>query len=985
MASPVLVGRTAELAVLEGALARSGPTAAVVVAGEAGAGKSRLVAEFTAAAAAGGTRVLTGRCVALGSEGLPYAPFLGALGQLAAQLGEDGVDGLVGAGRADLARLVPELRRPDDDHRPSGAADRAVLFQVVLRTMDAAAALGPLVVVIEDLHWADASSRELLSFLVGRVGDGMLFVATYRNDEIHRHHPLRPFLAEAARSERVTRLDLAPLTPAEVTRQLEAIAGAAPPRSVVDAVVARAEGNPFFAEELLAAGGGPELPPDLAEVLTARLAALPEAAQRLVGVAAVAGPRVGHDLLTEVAARCAVDCGPGLRDALFHHVLVADPAGGYAFRHALLAEAACGELLPAERVALHAAYATTLAAHPEWATTPAGAAAELAHHYASARNPERALHAAVAAAAAASDSYAFGEAFALYEQALALWDQVPEPAGSAGCDHAQLIERAADAATLAGATRRAIDLARAALDGLDPSRDPARVALLHWRLARLLWTNGEGEASLDAHRTAVALMPSDPSADRARILAADGHVLALSARYQESRLRCEEAISVARAAGARREEGYALNTLGADLSRLGDPAGAIACLEQALAIAEDLGSVEEVWRAYYNLSVVLYDAGQLQRAASLGRDGVARVEALGYEEGATRLRCMTAGELTDAGRWDEAGKLAGEALQRPVSDYTTWLVREAQGTIAVRRGDYPTAHAALEDARRLWSTGYPELRANLDASLAELALGEGRLADARALVDEGLDALTGSDAQDYLQRLVALGLRVEGDEATRRAGRDQKAGAAGPRHRSEELIERSRTVSVELDRRGVPLTYRGDVLRRLCEAEFARTQGRSDPDLWSATSDAWAGFSHPYESAYARWRQAEAHLTRGEREPAAEALRDALRVAAQLGATPLTQEIEALGRRARIRLRAGEGDSQPSESVETRLSRRELEVLALVASGHTNREIATRLYMAEKTASVHVSHILTKLGLANRGQASALAHRLNLVDKGTAR
>ena len=562
MSSSRFVGREAELKALCAAVARlgSGETVAVLIGGEAGVGKTRLLGEMAHMADASGARVITGGCVALAAESLPYAPFTQAVEILATELGVAGVERLVGAGgRADLARLVPELRQAGDESRPASASDRAVLFQAVLRILQGVGATTPLVVVVEDLHWADASSRLLLSFLIGRLRGSVLVVATYRSDELHRRHSLRPLLAEAARDERVVRIELAPLQPGEVAEQLESIAGHRPPPAVVAAVVERAEGNPFFAEELLAAGGGPQLPPGLADVLAARLAALPQAASGIVRVAAVAGRRVGHDLLAAVGGTEPSDLVVALREATFHHVLVAGPHDAYAFRHALLQEAAYGELLPGERVSLHSAYAAVLAAHPEWAASQAGAAAELAHHYAAARDPARALTASVTAAGAAVDSYAPGEAHALYEQALALWHQAPEPAALAGCDEAQLLERCADSAMLAGATRRASELVRSAIKQLDPERNPVRVALLYWRLARLLWASLEGEASLAAHHTAVELMPTEPSPERALILAAQAHVLMLSARYRESRVICEDAIAIARAVEARREEGYALN------------------------------------------------------------------------------------------------------------------------------------------------------------------------------------------------------------------------------------------------------------------------------------------------------------------------------------------------------------------------------------------------------------------------------------------
>ena len=981
VSSPRFVGRRDEVALLCAAVDRlgSGAPVAVLVGGEAGVGKSRLIGELAAYATAARVRVLNGACVALGAETLPYAPFTQALGELVAELGMAGVEELVGGvARVDLARLLPELRAARDEARPAGATDRAVLFGAVLRTLEAASLRAPLLMVIEDLHWADASSRELLGFLVGRLRGRVLIVATFRSDELHRRHPLRPLLAEATRNERVLRLDLAPLDPGEITELLEAIVGGRPAPEVVAAVVTRAEGNPFFAEELLAAGGGPELPPGLAEVLVEHLAQLPESAYEVVRVAAVAGRRVGHDLLAVVCARAPAELAADLRAATFHNVLVADATGAYAFRHALLAQAAYAELLPGERVALHGAYAAALDAHPEWAASAAGVSGELAHHFAAAREPARALRASVAAAAAAADTYALGEAHALYEQALGLWAQVPEAIGWAGCDRAQLLERCADAAVLAGADKRAVVLLRWALDELDASEDPARAALLQWRLARVLWTNGDPQASLDAHHAAVALMPAEASVERALILAGEGHVLMLSGRYRESRARCEEALEVARAAGARREEGYALNTLGADHCRLGDGDLALSCLQEALVIAEAVGSIEDVWRAYVNLSGALCEVGEPDRAVGVGRAGVERVEALGYSEGAASLRGVCALALRDTGAWQEADRLAAEVLQGPVSSFAASWVLEVRATIAVRRGEFAAAHDLLEQARGLWSSPDAEFRSVLDAVLVELALGERRLDDVRALVDDGLHALAQSEGQDHLHRLVALGLRAEADEACRTLGRDAQARARLALQRAERLIDRSRATSEKLTRDGAALTLRSGLLRRLCEAEMARARGEHVADVWAHVAQGWERVSEPYEVAYARWRQAEAHLASADKDAAASALRDAFSIACGLGAAPLRAEIEALARRARVRPQtattaAAEDDSRGG------LSAREIEVLSLVAAGHTNRQIAAQLFISDKTASAHVSHILTKLGVANRGQATAAAHRLKLI------
>ena len=266
----------------------------------------------------------------------------------------------------------------------------------------------------------------------------------------------------------------------------------------------------------------------------------------------------------------------------------------------------------------------------------------------------------------------------------------------------------------------------------------------------------------------------------------------------------------------------------------------------------------------------------------------------------------------------------------------------------------------------------------LDAVLVELALGEGRLDAVRTLIDEGLAALAGSDAQEHVQRLVALGLRAEADEACRKLGR-REAEASLALARAERLIERSRAI----ERRARAARRAVDAAKRCPEMPLRGRDGprraAPRPALWARAADDWARFPLPYWAAYARFRQAEAQLATGDREAAARALRDAHAVAAGLGAAPLVADIETLARRARVRLTTAADARDAGDDTGAGLSARELEVLALVAAGHTNREIAQALYISPKTASAHVSHILTKLGVANRNQASALAHRLDLL------
>ena len=296
-----------------------------------------------------------------------------------------------------LGRLLPGIERRPDGRTAGDGLDQLQVFDAVRAVLVGLAERSPVVLVLEDLHWADRASRDLVAFLARTLRAGRVtLVVSYRSDELHRRHPLRPLLAELVRLPGVERLELAPFSRAELAEHLEAIAGAPLPADQVEGIYARSEGNPFYAEQLLAAGAGDAdvgLPATLADVLLARVQGLSEPAQQVLRVAAVAGRRVPHRLLAEVAGRPEAELEQGLREAIGAGVLVTDSAtGSYAFRHALLQEAVYGDLLPGEQVRLHAAYARLLAAEPE------GAAAELAHHCLASHDLVGALAASVRAA-----------------------------------------------------------------------------------------------------------------------------------------------------------------------------------------------------------------------------------------------------------------------------------------------------------------------------------------------------------------------------------------------------------------------------------------------------------------------------------------------------------------------------------------------------------------------------------------------------------
>ncbi|HEX5900231.1 MAG TPA: AAA family ATPase [Solirubrobacteraceae bacterium] len=441
--SPEFVGRERELAGLSAALERAadGRPAVALVSGESGVGKTRLVAELAAGARAQGARVLTGDCVDLGDGELAYAPIVSALRGL--DVGE--LDGAAG-----LAPLLPQLDPPEAGAQ--SALSQGRVFELLLALLGRLAEAQPLGLVFEDVHWADRSSRDFLAFFVRNARQQrVLLVATYRTDELHRRHPLRALVAEAERAPIVERVGLERFTREEIVAQLTGILGRRPEARLVDELFARAEGNPFFTEELAAAATGERLPANVADALMLRVEGLSASAQAVLRLAAVAGPRVSHGRLERAAGLAPDELVAGLREAVAHNIVVSDPeTDAYGFRHALMREALADDLLPGERGPLHAALARALEADPALSVSPSGVTAQLAFHWFAAHNLPAAFSASAQAGAEAMRLAAFAEANAHYERAIELWDGVPEDVRAAGPSLVDLIRSAAEAAHLAG-------------------------------------------------------------------------------------------------------------------------------------------------------------------------------------------------------------------------------------------------------------------------------------------------------------------------------------------------------------------------------------------------------------------------------------------------------------------------------------------------------------------------------------------------------
>jgi DNA-binding CsgD family transcriptional regulator len=960
--SPVLVGRRREIEALHAAFERAvaGEPGVVVVGGEAGVGKTRLVEEAAGAAGGAGARVLTGACVQLGGEGVPFAPLVDVLRTLAGTTPREELDELLGPARGELARLFPELEPGAEAPPPAQAGQATRLYELVLGLIGRLAAERPLVLVFEDLHWGDRSTLDLFAFLVGTLrAPGVLLVATYRSDEVHRRHPLRPVLTSLERMRAVERLELAPFTRAGTVEQLEAIAGGPVDPQLADQVFERSEGNAFLAEEMLQlaqdGAGLDRLPPSLRDVLLARAERLSDSAQRVLRVAAVAGRRVPDRLLAAEAGLPREALLEGLREAVEHHLLVVDETG-YAFRHALVRDAVYDDMLPAERVGLHTAYGEAVEADPSLAGDEASAAAALAHHWYAAHDLPRALTAAVQAARHASGGYAPADAARQLERALEIWPKVPDAEERVGLDHVDLLDMAAVAALASGEEPRALALVDEALAAVDRERESTRAAvLLQHRAEALRWT-GRGE-QVAALEEAVALLPAEPpSAELAAVLASLANASLVRGDPAAAQDVGERALAAARGAGAGTYEASALITIGSASALLDEPEAGLPALREGLDVATAIGDPFAAVRAYVNTSDVLLGAARHDEASTTAVEGLALASRVGLVGQFGAILAGNAAEpLAKLGRWDEAEDLLAPAIDlNPPASRTLYLYL-LRATIATARGHHEDALRQLEVMRRVAAEGVDYQHAALLAPFeAELMLGLGDLGTARAAVATALADDRVRAVPRFAWPLVWLGLRAESEE-TRRA-HELAAIAAGLEAHSPE----SRAYAA------------------LVAGEQRRLAGEPGTEDWQRAAAAWREAGDVLRLAYALVRLGEAHLAGGDRPAAAAAVREAAEIANRAGAEPLAQEALALARRGRLEL--GD-DMKPVRDEADRfgLTEREREVLRLIAEGRSNPQIASELYISPKTASVHVSNIIRKLGVSGRGEAAAVAHRLGLA------
>ncbi|TDC48146.1 LuxR family transcriptional regulator [Jiangella ureilytica] len=957
-----LVGRERQLADLREAYAtaRGGEPVIVLVGGEAGIGKTRLTEEFVAEVVADGARAVVGQSVPLDGEGPAFAPLVGALRGLHAEFGAQQLLELAGPGADALAGLVPELGVAPAE----GPEGRGRLYEVVTSLLERVAAERPLVVLLEDLQWADSPTRDLLRFMVRGVRDSrLLILATYRSDELHRGHPLRPLLAELDRLRQVHRIELPRLDPDEVVLQLRGLLGRPPEHAHVQRIIQRSEGIPFFVEELAwvdVDGGCSELPGSLRDLLLVRVEPLSEDTQRLLRLMSAAGNRVDHSVLEIVAEEHSGALEAALREAVSAGVIVVD-GDGYAFRHALLREALHDDMLPGEHARMHARYAQALEAHPELMPS-SPTATEVAHHWYSAHDVERAFAWSLTAADELVRSYAHATAQQLLERALELWDQVAEPEKVAGRDRLDVFIRAATEAYAAGEFERTLSLVKEALRLVDRTADPARAG---WLLAHQgsvksrLGRPGAVESLMEARE----LIPAEPSVQRAEALDWLATMLMLDWRFAECLQVADEAEQVAAAVGLERIVASAHVTRGTAWVHMGDADKALAELRLAGPTAS--AEPDHLHRYFVNLSDAYTLLGRYREAVDVATEGYEHARKRGRKRTSGVVLAGNAAEpMLALGDWERAERMIERGLELvPPPNHERHMIG-LKAWLELWRGEVDAAAAAVERlragmTRRVLLPQDSRLVARLDADVA-LVQGDAERAWTAVTTEVGgrIDAaVPGYDLPLAFAGAQALGARIRAAGGT--------AGLTGDIAWLRALTEHTAS--------GWPV----DLWPALVDAELAGLGG-NDAAAWDHALGVLEAAEGPVHLIpYAGYRLGRALVEAGDRDGALTALRAAAAAADALGAGLFRGWVDELSQRAHLPLVAGVPSPRVTPSG---LTAREHEVLRLVAQGRSNREIGEALFISSKTASVHVSNILAKLGASGRGEAAAIAHRDGLLD-----
>ena len=932
------------------AVVRSHENALVWIGGEAGVGKTRLVREFLERIEDQALCV-AGTGIAQSESGLPYAPFTGAMRHLIRECGLEFVNKRVGFSFTNaLALLLPEF-----GESPVGdpAIVRARMFEGVRKLFEVASATRPVVLVLEDMHWADAGSRDLLRFLAANLANSrVLIVATYR-PENDGGAAAGSLAADQSRAGRGLCLLLPRLTRREISDQLEGLLGYLPSGDLVAKVFQRGAGVPLFTEAMIDQQGKlrERLPESIRGSMAGTLEELPDQTVRLLQAMATGGLTVSPLVLAKVMGLPGEDVGRVSKPAIEARVLSVDD-GSLAFRHALFRDAIADQMLASDTAALHAAYATALEDEPDLCPATWVSMA-LAHHWRGAGDAGKAIAAAWNAAQEARHQCAYDEQLQMLEIVLEMWEKLPDADARLGVSRLRLLEDATDTACWAAEPTKGLAYASQALAHLEGAEDTdTTVAFLLQRAILRQQQLLPGEMK-DLIRAESLATQRDPL--RAETLGQLSRALIARRRFPEARTRANELVQVAAAIG---DDEFALEAslIAAHLDALADAdADSLPVLIQQ---ARNAG----FWRletiGYLAQLDVLSDRSDYREIVRIGLPALERAMKVGQGRYAgPALSQAVADAMIVLGEWDGAQAVVDRALDMSPAPLGRMQLLQSAAWIACARGQATILRNIVQELRSLDTTARAHTqrtwrRLELEIGLALLSGDR----DAAIAESASVPAYLDGERSEKALPVLCAAARVLRSQPAERAALAAVLAAAAP------ILQ-----SCGEDR----------PFARLFAAEGHCGTPEQALGLWRRAAEAFAAAGHPFHEAYCAYRYALTVAEGGRRTDAADAVRRAAELARALGCKPLYDDVSQLAQRARVKLPA----AAHAELDRTHdLTDRELQVLQLVAAGKRNRDIAQELFISPKTASIHVSNILTKLNVETRGAAAAMAHRLRLIE-----
>ena len=944
-----MVGRERELEKLTAfsAAAGEGEGALLLLAGEAGVGKTRLA---QAAIAAGNLACLRGVAAERGSS--PYAPITAVLREYLRRE----PDGLSGSAplAVHLRALLPELGPAPD------GTDRETLIEAVRSAFEAIAARQATVVFLDDLHWADAATLELLPSLAEAVEEWPLLVlAAYRSEEIPRGHPLRKLRTDLRRAGRLVELVVEPLDAAGTAGLAAQLLDGEPGPTLRAALYDRTQGVPFFVEELAAAlragarlvpgpdgleledGSSVPIPETLRDALRIRAGGLTDEGRATLEAASVIGVDVELDLLA------ALGCDAGLSEVLDRGLLNEVEPGLAAFRHDLVREAMYADTRWPKRRSHHRELGTLL----EGRGSPPDLAAD---HWLAAGEPERARPLLIEAARRSCEVHAYRDAASAARTVLKIWPEGQDEPGRLA-----VLEELGRCAQLCGEFSEAGRALEEVAADLDSGRDAKRLADVKRRLAAVYELEGvPRKAAAARFEAADAFEAAGFHAEAAGELLLVSEVVWSDDVVATERL-IDRALQAARRAKRSDLESQCLSSKGFLVGRSGRREEGVALIRTALSLALDGNHVEPAVTAYWALGATANDWADYPAAESLFDEAIVycRANDLSEDEHFC-IGCLIV-VLGHSGDWTRAEQLARDLLEVPsIPGGSRAHAVLTVGLIAAARGATKRARRLLDQSLALSND------IGLEQSAQESAFG-------LALVDE----LEGAESPRW-QELVTMPVKRQ---SSSRARGLRMAATFGARRGDTKLVYQCADSIATWASRFTSADSLAALAHVLGEVALLEGEPASASEQFGQALERLAEIEAPFERALTQARAGTALIAAGERELGVERLTSAYRTFRKLKARPFANrtaaDLEVTGEQVDTRL----GRRAARELEHGGLTRRELEILRLVAVGRTNREIAHQLFLSRRTVDMHVRNMLAKLGCRSRTEATTRAHELGLL------